>query len=109
MQENIINLTKENFHEQVFNSDRFVLVDFWADWCNPCKLLIPILEEISKEYSDRLLVSKINIDSYPSIASKYSVKSIPTLLLFNKGEVISTKIGALSKYQLKNFLDIYLK
>ncbi|XBC38184.1 MAG: thioredoxin TrxA [Buchnera aphidicola (Floraphis choui)] len=109
MTRNIVNLTDDNFSKNVLESNHIVLVDFWADWCNPCKILAPILEEISIEYSDRLIVAKINIDSYPNIAPKYSIRGIPALLLFKKGELIATKIGALSKIQLKDFLDSNLK
>ncbi|ANF17282.1 thioredoxin [Buchnera aphidicola (Schlechtendalia chinensis)] len=109
MKGNIIDLTDNSFEKCVLESQNTILVDFWADWCNPCKILAPILEEISIEYSHLLTVMKINIDSNPNTAPKYSIRGIPALLLFKSGELIATKIGALSKMQLKNFLDINLK
>ncbi|XBC38719.1 MAG: thioredoxin TrxA [Buchnera aphidicola (Melaphis rhois)] len=109
MKGNVINLTDDNFNKSVLESNRTILVDFWADWCNPCKILAPILEEISLEYNNKIVVAKINIDSNPNTAPKYSIRGIPALLLFKKGELIATKIGALSKLQLKLFLDTNLK
>lgn len=101
----IIELTDQNFEEKVLKSKGFILVDFWAEWCNPCKILAPILEEIADEYCDRIVIGKINIEKYPKTAPKYSVRGIPTLLLFHNSEVLATKVGALSKLQLKEFLD----
>ncbi|ADP67561.1 thioredoxin TrxA [Buchnera aphidicola] len=101
----IIELTDQNFEEQVLNSKSFFLVDFWAQWCNPCKILAPILEEISKEYSNKVIVGKLNIEEHPNTAPVYSIRSIPTLLLFNNSEVLATKVGAVSKLELKEFLD----
>ncbi|ACL30377.1 thioredoxin TrxA [Buchnera aphidicola str. APS (Acyrthosiphon pisum)] len=101
----IIELTDQNFEEQVLNSKSFFLVDFWAQWCNPCKILAPILEEISKEYSNKVIVGKLNIEENPNTAPVYSIRSIPTLLLFNNSEVLATKVGAVSKLELKEFLD----
>ncbi|QCI17963.1 thioredoxin TrxA [Buchnera aphidicola (Acyrthosiphon lactucae)] len=101
----IIELTDQNFEEKVLKSKSFVLVDFWAQWCNPCKILAPILEEISKEYSDKIIIGKLNIEENPNTAPVYSIRSIPTLLLFQNSEVLGTKVGAVSKLQLKEFLD----
>ncbi|QCI21296.1 thioredoxin TrxA [Buchnera aphidicola (Hyperomyzus lactucae)] len=101
----IIELTDKNFKEKVLTSKHFFLVDFWADWCNPCKMLAPILEEISKEYSNKIIIGKLNIEENPNTAPVYSIRSIPTLLLFHNGEVRATKVGAVSKLQLKEFLD----
>ncbi|XBC42291.1 MAG: thioredoxin TrxA [Buchnera aphidicola (Meitanaphis elongallis)] len=109
MKGNIINLTDDSFNENVVMSNGVILVDFWADWCNPCKMLAPILEEISIEYHDRLIVAKINIDSNPNTAPQYSVRGIPALLLFKRGQLIATRIGSISKIQLKDFLDANLK
>lgn len=106
---NIIELTDKNFEKYVFLSKEYVLVEFWADWCNPCKILSPILEEVSKDYSEKILVGKINIDSNPIIPAKYSIRGIPTLLLFYKKKVLDTKIGALSKIELIEFLKNYIK
>jgi len=101
----IIELTDQNFQEKVLKSKNFILVDFWAEWCNPCKMLAPILEEISKEYSDKIIVAKLNIEENPNTAPVYSIRSIPTLLLFYDSEVLATKVGAASKLELKEFLD----
>ncbi|VFP88826.1 Thioredoxin 1 [Buchnera aphidicola (Cinara piceae)] len=101
----IIELTDKNFETEVFLAKKFVLVDFWADWCGPCKILSPILEEIANEYSEKVLIGKINIDTNKKIPIEYSIRGIPTLLLFNKNKIIGTKIGVLSKTELKNFLD----
>lgn len=100
----IIELTDQNFQEKVLKTKGFILVDFWAPWCNPCKILGPILEEISKEYKS-IIIGKLNIEDNPNTAPIYSIRSIPTLLLFQNGQVLSTKVGALSKLQLKEFLD----
>ncbi|WAI11769.1 MAG: thioredoxin TrxA [Buchnera aphidicola (Macrosiphum albifrons)] len=104
----IIKLTDQNFKEEVLNSNSFVLVDFWAQWCNPCKILAPILEEISKEYSNKIIIGKLNIEENPNTAPVYSIRSIPTLLLFHNSEVLATKVGAISKLQLKEFLDEHI-
>jgi len=101
----IIELTDQNFQEKVLNSKEFILVDFWAEWCNPCKMLAPILEEISKEYSNKIIVAKLNIEEHPHTAPVYSIRSIPTLLLFHNSEILATKVGAVSKLELKKFLD----
>ncbi|VFP86283.1 Thioredoxin 1 [Buchnera aphidicola (Cinara pseudotaxifoliae)] len=101
----IIELTDKNFKKEVFSSKKYVLVDFWADWCGPCKILSPILEDIANEYFERMIVGKINIDMNKKIPIKYSIKGIPTLLLFNKNQIVGTKIGVVSKMELKNFLD----
>ncbi|QCI23016.1 thioredoxin TrxA [Buchnera aphidicola] len=104
----IVKLTDENFKEKVLNSKNFVLVDFWAQWCNPCKILAPILEEISTEYSNKIIIGKLNIEENPNTAPLYSIRSIPTLLLFHNSEVLATKVGAISKLQLKEFLDEHI-
>jgi thioredoxin 1 len=101
----IIKLTDQNFEEKVLKSRNFFLVDFWAPWCNPCKILAPILEEISEEYSDKIIIGKLNIEDNPNTAPVYSIRSIPTLLLFHNAKVLTTKVGAVSKLQLKEFLD----
>ncbi|WAI18279.1 MAG: thioredoxin TrxA [Buchnera aphidicola (Acyrthosiphon caraganae)] len=101
----IIELTDENFEEKVLKSKSLTLVDFWAQWCNPCKILAPILEEISEEYSNKIIICKLNIEENPKTAPMYSIRSIPTLLLFHNGEVLATKVGAASKLELKEFLN----
>ncbi|VFP78406.1 Thioredoxin 1 [Buchnera aphidicola (Cinara cuneomaculata)] len=101
----IIELTDQNFKENVLVSKKYVLVDFWADWCGPCKILSPILEDIAHEYYKKIVVGKINIDMNKKIPVEYSIRGIPTLLLFYHGKIIGTKIGVMSKIDLKNFLD----
>ncbi|AAO27238.1 thioredoxin [Buchnera aphidicola str. Bp (Baizongia pistaciae)] len=105
----IVELTDGIFKQYILESKKAVLVDFWAEWCNPCKILAPILEDIAKEYEHKLIVTKINIDKNPNTAPKYSIRGIPALLLFKNSELVGTKVGALSKVQLKDFLNLYLK
>ena len=101
-------VTDATFEADVINSSVPVLVDFWAAWCGPCKMIAPILDEISKEYAGRLKVGKLNIDDNQQTPPKYGIRGIPTLLLFKNGEVAATKVGALSKGQLKEFLNANL-
>ena len=102
---NIVALTQENFAKEVLQSTTPVLVDFWAEWCGPCKMIAPILDEISKEYAGRLKVGKLNIDDNQLTPPKYGIRGIPTLMLFKNGNVEATKVGALSKSQLTAFID----
>lgn len=101
----IIHITDASFASDVLNANSPVLVDFWAPWCGPCKMIAPILDEISDEYTGKLTIAKLNIDDNPATAPKYRIRGIPTLLLFKNGSVAATKVGALSKTQLKEFLD----
>ena len=105
MGEGIIRVSDTSFEEQVLNSGGPVLVDYWAEWCGPCKMIAPILEEIADEYVDKLTVAKINIDENRETPQKYAVRGIPTLMIFKNGEVAGTKVGALSKSQLSAFID----
>lgn len=96
----VIKLNSSNFDEEVLNSEKKVLVDFYADWCGPCKMMSPIVDEIAKEYSDKVKVCKINVDEAPDIATRYDIMSIPTLIIFQNGKLIETVIGLTSKSEL---------
>ena len=100
----IKNLSLDNFDNEISSSNIPVLVDFWAEWCGPCKMLGPILEEISKDLKDKLQIVKVNLDENQDLAMKYSIRSIPTLLLFKDGQLIDTKIGLLPKSDLVEWL-----
>ena len=105
MSENIIHVSDESFEQEVLQSDKPVLIDYWAEWCGPCKMIAPVLEEVASEYSDKIRVAKLNIDDNPATPPKYGIRGTPTLMLFKNGEVEATKVGAVSKAQLTAFLD----
>lgn len=105
MSDHIVHVTDDTFEEQVLQSDRPVLVDYWAEWCGPCKMIEPMLIELAAEYSEKVTVAKLNIDDNPSIPPRYGIRGIPTLMLFKGGNVEATKVGAVSKSQLTAFLD----
>jgi len=103
--EKILHVTDASFEDEVLKSEQPVLVDYWAEWCGPCKMIAPILDEIASEYGDRVKIAKLNIDENPGTPPKYGIRGIPTLMLFKGGSVEATKVGALSKSQLTAFLD----
>ena len=105
MSEHIQYVTDASFKADVLDSTVPVLVDYWAEWCGPCKMIAPILDEVAKEYNGRLTVAKLNIDENPKIPGEYGIRGIPTLILFKDGSVEATKVGALSKSQLTAFID----
>ena len=108
MSEHIHYVTDDNFESEVLKSDTPVLVDYWAEWCGPCKMIAPILDEVAREYAGRLKVAKLNIDDNQATPPRYGIRGIPTLMLFKKGNVEATKVGAMSKSQLTAFLDNHL-
>ncbi|CDG23122.1 Thioredoxin-1 [Xenorhabdus poinarii G6] len=108
MSENIIHLTDAGFENDVLKAESMVLVEFWAEWCGPCKMIAPILNEIATEYEGKLTIAKLNVDDNPATAPEYGIRGIPTLILFKGGEKVAVKVGALSKTQLKEFLEPHL-
>jgi thioredoxin 1 len=104
----IVYLTDDSFQQEVIDSGEAVLVDYWAEWCGPCKMIAPILLEIADEYDGKIKIAKLNIDENPQTPPKYGIRGIPTLMLFKDGNVEATKVGALSKSQLTAFLDTNL-
>ena len=102
---NIINLTQDNFSKEVLESSTPILVDFWAEWCGPCKMIAPVLDELADEYDGKVRIGKVNIDNEQGLAAEYGVRAIPTLLLFQKGQVAEQIVGLKSKRDLKNSFD----
>lgn len=105
MSDKIVYLTDDSFDNEVIRSELPVLVDYWADWCGPCKMLVPVLEEIADEYGGKVKVTNLNIDENSATPAKYGIRGIPTLMIFKDGNVEATKVGALSKSQLTAFID----
>ena len=105
MSDSIVHTSDSSFDIDVLQAEGPVLVDFWAEWCGPCKMIAPVLEEIAIEYGEKLKVCKMDVDANPDTAPKYGIRGIPTLILFNNGDVAGTKVGAVSKSQLAEFID----
>jgi thioredoxin 1 len=106
--ENILELTTSNFDDETKKADAPILVDFWAEWCGPCRMVAPVLEQLAKDYAGKARVGKVNVDEHSAIAARYGVQSIPTLLLFKQGKVVEQYIGATSRDVLAKILDKHL-
>jgi len=100
-----IDVSAQDFNDKVLNSDRPVLVDFWAPWCGPCKMGAPILDELAEELGDRLTIAKVNVDHNQELAAQYGLRGVPTLMLFNGGELVSQQVGVLNKAQLRDWVE----
>lgn len=105
MSDNIVHVTDASFDQDVLSADTPVLVDFWAEWCGPCKMIAPVLDELADEYAGKLKIAKLDVDANSDTPSKFGVRGIPTLVLFKGGNAEATKVGAMSKSQLKEFID----
>ena len=103
-----VNIDDTNFKKEVLGSTMPVLVDFWADWCMPCLMLAPVLEDISKEYAGKIKICKLNVDEAPETASRYEVMSIPTIMIFKNGEIVSKTVGAMPKEAMEDFIKPHL-
>ncbi len=105
MSKNIVHVSDESFEQEVLNASEPVLIDYWAEWCGPCKMIAPIIDELAEEYGEKIKIAKFNIDENPETPPKYGIRGIPTLMLFKNGNVEATKVGAVSKSQLAAFID----
>jgi thioredoxin 1 len=105
MSEQLIHVTDDSFESDVLQSNAPVLVDYWAEWCGPCKMIAPILDEVASEYADKLKIAKLDVDQNAETAQKYGIRSIPCLMIFKDGDIVATQVGALSKSQLSDFID----
>jgi thioredoxin len=108
LSDKIVYTSDSGFEADVLQSDKAVLVDFWAEWCGPCKMIAPLLDDVAEDYADRMTIAKLNIDENPNTPNKYGIRSIPTLMLFKEGVVHAQKLGAMSKSQLTEFLETNL-
>ncbi|GAA4893101.1 thioredoxin TrxA [Ferrimonas pelagia] len=108
MSDKIITLSDDSFETDVLKADQPVLVDFWAEWCGPCKMIAPVLDELATEYEGKITIGKMNVDQNSGTPAQYGIRGIPTLLLFKNGELAGSKVGAASKTQLKEFIDTHL-
>lgn len=109
MSEHILHVSDETFEAEVLKSTQPVLVDYWAEWCGPCRAIAPVLDELAAEYAGRIKICKLNVDENQNTPPRYGIRGIPTLMLFRNGQVEATKVGALSKSQLAAFLDSNLR
>lgn len=108
MSENIVKVTDDSFQKDVLSASGPVLVDYWADWCGPCKMIAPVLEELADEYDGKLTVAKLNVDENPQTPPQYAIRGIPALMMFKGGEVVDTKVGAVPKSELEAFIDEHI-
>lgn len=108
MSENIVKVSDDSFDQDVLSASGPVLVDYWAEWCGPCKMIAPVLDELADEYGGKLTVAKLNVDDNPDTPPKFGIRGIPTLMLFKDGEVAGTQVGAVSKTQLAEFIDQHI-
>lgn len=105
MSDAIVHVSDDSFETDILNASTPVLVDFWAAWCGPCKMIAPVLDELAKEYGDKIKICKVDVDANKEIPAKFNIRGIPTLIMFKNGNVEGTKVGALSRAQLKEFID----
>ncbi len=108
MNDKIVHTNDDDFEADVLKSEKVVLIDFWAEWCGPCKMIAPLLDEAADQYADKLKIAKLNIDENPNTPAKYQIRSIPTLMLFKDGAVLAQKLGAMPKKDLTDFLETNL-
>jgi thioredoxin 1 len=106
--ESIKHVTDASFEAEVLQADKPVLVDYWAEWCGPCKMIAPILDEVSRDYGGRIQIAKMNVDENQQVPAQFGIRGIPTLMLFKGGKLVATKVGALPKAQLTTFIDSHL-
>ena len=105
MSENILKITDADYQDKVINSEKPILVDYWAEWCGPCKMIAPILEEVANELSDKIIIGKMNVDENPQTPPTLGIRGIPTLMLYKNGEVVATQVGAVSKADLLKIIE----